>query len=312
MLSAEQRCRLGEGLGAEVKYNHPLARYTTLRIGGTAAAFVTVAEKDELAFVLQFCRRQRLPFLCLGKGSNILLAADSFDGVVCRLAGEFAQVAALLEDENRKKTVVRAGAGISLAGLSAFCTKQGVSGVEFAAGIPGTVGGAVRMNAGAWGADMAGIIRCVELQGAENSLRVNGVKLDFGYRSWPWFSEAVRENEMVITAVELALTKESPAAIAGRCRELAGKRKKKQRITRPNAGSFFKNPAGESAGRLIESCGLKGLRIGDAMVAEEHANFFVNIGAARAVDMLELMRVVQEKVKRECGVELEPEVRIIR
>ncbi len=311
MLHVEQRRQLASGIAAEVKFNHPLKNYTTFGIGGVAAAFVLVASRKELMFLLRFCDKEGLPLLCLGRGSNVLLVKEFFPGVVFRLSGEFKQVDLIAAKEGLGGMTVYAGAGIGLAQLVRFCEEQGAGGLEFAAGIPGTLGGAVLMNAGAWGSDMAAVIRCVELQKRQDRVLAKGDELDFTYRSWPWFLRENSVERMVITAVELNLTAEAPASIAQRCRELALQRRQKQKIKRPNAGSFFKNPEGESAGRLIESCGLKGLRIGDAMVAQEHANFFVNMGAARAEDMLELMRVVQETVLEKCGVALEPEVRII-
>ncbi len=311
MLTADLREQLAAGItsaASEVRFDYPVKRHTTLGIGGVAAAFVVVSTKDELAFMLQFGREQNLPLLCLGKGSNVLLAAEYFPGIVFRLGGVFAEIA--VEEEGDTGGVVYCGAGVGLGRLSRFCIEQGFSGLEFAAAIPGTVGGAVLMNAGAWGREMAGVTHSVELQGVEGSLVATGDMLDFIYRRWPWLQR--QDEKLVIIGVRLNLTRDTSESISARCRELAVRRKKTQQVKKPSAGSFFKNPPQQSAGRLIESCGLKGLRVGDAMVAEEHANFFVNMGEATAADMLELMERVQQKVESIHGIRLEPEVRIIR
>ncbi len=307
MLAADLREELSAGIAAEVRFNYPLKRHTTLGIGGKAAAFVSLATKEELSFVLRFCDRESLPLLCLGRGSNVLLAAERFCGVVFCLTGDFTEMALVSSADG---VVVRCGAGVTLGRLGRFCLEHGIGGMEFASAIPGTVGGAVLMNAGAWGSDMAAIVHGVELLGAAGSCMAEGAALDFTYRHWPWFCR--QNKQMVITAATLHLVRDSSANIVARCSELAAKRKQTQGVTRPNAGSFFKNPPEESAGRLIDSCGLKGLRVGDAMVAAEHANFLVNMGAATASDMLELMMIVQQKVEEKHGIQLEPEVKIIR
>ncbi len=307
MLAADLRKELSAGIAAEVQFDYPLKRHTTLGIGGKAAAFVSLATREELSFVLQFCDRESLPLLCLGRGSNVLLAAERFCGVVFRLVGEFTKMALA---DSADGVVVRCGAGATLGHLGKFCQEHGIGGMEFASAIPGTVGGAVLMNAGAWGSDMSAVVYGVELLGAAGSCMAEGAALDFAYRRWPWFYR--QKEQMVITAATLHLVRDSSASIAARCDKLAVKRKQTQGVTRPNAGSFFKNPPGESAGRLIDSCGLKGLRVGDAMVAVEHANFLVNMGAATASDMLELMSIVQQKVEERYRIRLEPEVKIIR
>ncbi len=306
MLAANLRKELSAGIAAAVQFDYSLKRHTTLGIGGEAAAFVSLATREELSFVLRFCHRESLPLLCLGRGSNVLFAAERFYGVVVRLTGEFTEIAVA---DRAGGVAVRCGAGATLGQLGKFCLEHGIGGMEFASAIPGTVGGAVLMNAGAWGSDMAEVVHGVELLGTAGSCTAEGAALDFTYRRWPWLCQ--QKEQMVITAATLHLVRDSSANIGARCRDLAARRKQAQGVTRANAGSFFRNPPGESAGRLIDTCGLKGLRVGDAMVAEEHANFLVNMGAATAADILELMAIVQQKVEEKHGIRLEPEVKII-
>lgn len=312
MLTSAQRQTLEKGLSTTVEYDCPLKAHTTFRIGGPASALVVVEDKTELMFLLAFCRRENLASLCIGRGSNLLVADHGFAGVAFRLGKGFGEVTVSASDRcSGGGVTVRVGAALSLAGLSRICTEKGLTGLEFSAGIPGSLGGAVVMNAGAWGGEMAGVVRGVELVSDETVLFAEEEQLDFGYRCWPWFAARCRQHQLVVTAVKFQLAGSSPDEVAFRCRELAGRRKERQRIQRPNAGSFFRNPDGKSAGQLIESCGLKGFRVGNAMVACEHANFFVNMGGARASEMLELMEIVQKNVQARYGVELQPEVKII-
>jgi UDP-N-acetylmuramate dehydrogenase len=183
---------------------------------------------------------------------------------------------------------------------------MGFAGLEFAYGIPGTVGGAVLMNAGAWGREIGAIITGVTITGAEEELTLDGADLGFAYRCCPGFWQY--RDRAVISAVALLLTHGEPAGILAACRGFQERRQATQPSGQPNAGSFFKNPSGDSAGRLIEASGCKGLRIGGAMVSPRHANFLVNVGGAKAVDVLELMRVVQDRVQAATGILLEPEV----
>ncbi len=304
-LQAELRCR--------VRRDVPLRGLTSIRIGGPAAALAEVSDSDELVALLRFCKRHRIPWFCLGRGSNLLIDDGGFPGVVILAGRTFREVNFLVDSEHGSvaagRRAVRAGAAVSLAKLVARCSEEGCSGLEFAGGIPGSVGGATVMNAGAFGGEMARVIRRVELVSADGRCTAEGEVLDFGYRSWPWFRR--REREAVVTAVEFVLAKDLPEKIAARCRKQRDCRRRLQRVKQPNAGSFFKNPPGTSAGALIDACGLKGLRRGDALVSHEHANFFVNAGSATAAEMRELMEIVQQKVLAERGVLLEPEVRLI-
>jgi UDP-N-acetylmuramate dehydrogenase len=181
--------------------------------------------------------------------------------------------------------------------------------LEFAGGIPGTVGGAVIMNAGAWGSDIASVIESINLITSLGEQTINRKDLNFGYRCWNDYGKFT--GNAVVSDVKFSLNQEEPEKIRAYCRALQGKRKENQPGNYANAGSFFKNPAGESAGRLIEASGFKGTRVGGAMVSEKHANFLVNRGGATAAEVKTLMRRIQDKVKKDSGIDLEPEVHFI-
>jgi len=303
--------RLQLGLKAEVYYDIPLREWTSFRIGGPAAAIATVEDRADVIWLLNFCAEENLPWCWIGRGSNMLVADEGFPGIIFSSGKVFEKAAFLTNSTGHggSKKLLSAGAGISLARLSLFCSENGASGLEFVSGIPGSLGGAVVMNAGAFGGEMAGVVSRVELISRKGIFFAEGSQLDFDYRTWPWYQGFA--NEAVVVGVEMTLTAKDPETVRERCRELVALRRGAQKVSDPGAGSFFKNPPQKSAGRLIDSCGLKGLRIGDAMVAKEHANFLVNVGNASAADMIKLMKIVQEKVFAELGVRLEPEVRII-
>ncbi|MBM9518537.1 UDP-N-acetylmuramate dehydrogenase [Desulforhopalus vacuolatus] len=303
--------RLQQGLKAEVYYDIPLRDWTSFRIGGPAAAIATVEDRDDVIWLLNFCAEENLPWCWIGRGSNLLVVDEGFPGIIFS-SGKFFEKASFLAnpaDLGENKKLLSAGAGISLARLSSFCLQNGASGVEFVSGIPGSLGGAVVMNASAFGGEMAQVVSRVELISRKGRFFAEGSQLNFDYRTWPWYADLA--NEAVVVGVGMELTADDPEAVRERCRELVALRRGTQKVSDPSAGSFFKNPPQKSAGRLIDSCGLKGLRIGDAMVAKEHANFLVNVGMASAADMIKLMKTVQEKVFAELGIQLEPEVRIL-
>jgi UDP-N-acetylmuramate dehydrogenase len=228
--------------------------------------------------------------------------------VILLLGREFQTISGCV-DRGDGKVLVRAGSGCSLGRFSLNCMEKGLSGLEFAGGIPGSVGGAVIMNAGAWGEDISSIVDSITLISGDGEKTLKREDLHFEYRCWKEYSDI--SGGSVISEVAFLLTREDSGKIRARCRLLQEKRRKIQPNSFANAGSFFKNPDNDSAGRLIEASGFKGVRVGDAMVSKKHANFLVNCGNATAGDVLTLMSRIQKKVKEDSGVELQPEVHFI-
>lgn len=307
----EERFRqvLAQLVEGPIQWDCPLSQYTSFAIGGPAAALVTVQGVGELQRLLYFFRETGVSWRIIGRGTNLLVQDSGFDGVVLLLGPSFALFSSS-EKDDAGMIPVQAGAACGLGRLVNWCEEQGFSGLEFAAGIPGTLGGAVIMNAGAWGRDMAEIIVSVTMVDAEGKLvQVGRSALEFGYRMWHDHHRAA--NKPVVVGVELQLLSAVREEIRSRCQTYRQQRQMKQPKDTKNAGSFFKNPPGDVAGRLIEASGLKGQRIGGAMVSSVHANFLVNTGGATAADVLELMAKVQTKVQQDSGIILEPEVHFL-
>lgn len=292
-----------------IQWDCSLAPYTSFGIGGPASALITVESGAELAGLLQCFVENNLNWRLIGKGTNLLVSDSGFAGVVLILGKGLSRITRLTEGESGR-VVVRAGGGCSLSRLQNWCVDQGLSGLEFTTAIPGTLGGAVVMNAGAWGGEMADVIVALNTVSpcrGEKILRTE--ELDFGYRSWN-NREDDGTTPLVITA-DLELRQGNKEEIAARCRGYLQKRLQNQPKGMKSAGSFFKNPPGDSAGRLIEASGLKGKSCGDAMISPVHANFLVNRGAATAKDVLTLMELVREKVAKDSGITLEIEVHLL-
>ena len=285
-----------------VRPDEPLVEHTTFRIGGPAQWLVTPRSEDEVAGVVSTCEAAGIPWRVLGLGSNVLAPDEGLDGVTLLLADNFAAVEVL------PGGLVRAAAGATNAAVAA-ARDAGLAGYEFASGIPGTIGGAAIMNAGAYEgqfSDVAVEVRC--LVPSEGSWRVANVpapEAAWGYR----LSRMMRESWVVLGAT-LQLRADSPAAIAARMEELRERRESKQPLEMPSAGSTFKRPEGHFAGALIQEAGCQGLRMGGAQVSEKHAGFVVNTGDATAADVLALIAEVQRRVHETTGVQLEPEVRL--
>ena len=288
----------------EILWSCPMARYSTFKAGGPAAALIEPRSIEELASLVRGLREQKIKWMVVGGGSNILVTDEGFAGVVLHLGRAFGAIAEVDSQDGAVRVTVEAGC--SLARLVNWCLEREFSGLEFAAGIPGSIGGAVVMNAGAWGREIGSLVEQVTvIDGAGNLVELAGASIPFRYRSWGL-------AEQVVAAVTLRLEKAARHEIEAQCHELARRRRGTQPLDKPSAGSFFKNPPdGPAAGKLIQDAGLKGYRIGDAMVSPKHANFIVNMGHATAGDILALMDVVLEKVAAMSGIWLEPEVRII-
>lgn len=283
----------------EVLAEEPLARHTTLRIGGPARFFCRARTERGLAAILRDAGREGLPVALLGMGSNILVADEGFPGCVIRLEGDF--LAVTIEGE-----ALTAGGGAGLGGVCAAAGRAGLSGIEAISGIPSSIGGAVRINAGAYGAEVFDVLETVWLVSRAGDRRtVPAAEIPHGYR-WT----ALIETAEIVSAACLHLRRAPREEIAARTREVAQKRRGAL-PAEPNAGSIFKNPPGDHAGRLVEACGLKGERRGGAAISERHANVIVNTGGARAADVLGLMRRMRDAVREKFGVTLAPEVELL-
>lgn len=296
--------------GERLTYNMPLARYTAARVGGPAEAFLVIHSSDELAQAVSLLWEQGLSYRILGGGSNVLVSDAGVSGVV--LLNRARRVR--FNRATDPPTVwVESGASLGLVARQA--ASRGLSGLEWAAGIPGTLGGAVYGNAGAHGADMAGSLVVADILHRDKAVQTGGSRreewlverMDFGYRS----SALKRQpEEAVVLAALLRLEKSTPQSVKARLDELASYRRQTQP---PGAsmGSMFKNPPGDYAGRLIEAAGLKGRRIGNAQISTIHANFFLNLGRASAADILELIELARRTVVEQFGIVLELEIELV-
>ncbi|MEO8587349.1 MAG: UDP-N-acetylmuramate dehydrogenase [Acidobacteriota bacterium] len=287
------------GLRAVVRENVPLAARTTLRIGGPARYLVEVHDAEALAALLRAGRAAGLPVLALGKGSNLLVPDAGFPGVVFTLAGDF--LATGVEPPE-----VVAGGGVSLMSLAARAQRAGLSGLENLSGIPSSLGGAVRINAGSYGAELFDVLVTVDLVSGAGEMRTaEAPGIAHGYR-WT----ALCDTGDIVTGARLRLAPKEPSEIAARMAAVAAKRKNAL-PKQPNAGSIFKNPPGLFAGKLLEDCGLKGRRVGGAEISPVHANVIVNAGGATAADVAALMEAMKSAVKERWSIDLEPEIRVL-
>ena len=307
-LSGAFRKGLCRAAGSPVLWDVPLSELTTFRIGGPADALVTVNETDELQSVLSLCSENAVAWKLLGRGSNVLVSDDGFPGVIIVLGDGFKLISRERTLDNGG-VLVKGGAAVGLSRLADWAAGNGLSGLEFAAGIPGSLGGGMMMNAGAWGSDIGSLVHELLLAGKDEIVAVPAEDLDFGYRILNNVDSLL--NGSVVVGALLELVAGEPLTIQEKMKKFRRHRLQRQPVGVANAGSFFKNPAGASAGRLIEESGLKGLQVGEAEVSEKHANFFINRGKATARDMTELMHRVQETVKINSGIDLEPEVHIL-
>lgn len=278
--------------------DEPMKNHTTFKVGGNAQVFVTVNSKVELSALMKYISTENISYFILGKGSNLLVSDSGIKGVVITLSGEFTDIKT--KDGNK----IFAGAGASLMKLCRFAQENSLSGLEFAYGIPGSVGGAVFMNAGAYGGEMKDCLVSADYitpQGECGTFTID--ELQLGYRT-----SVFKNKNYIITGCTLSLKEENKDIIKEKMDDLLGRRRSKQPIEYPSAGSTFKRPDGAFAGTLIESCGLKGYTIGGACVSEKHAGFIINKGGATFEDIDSLIKEVQKKVKDETGYFLETEV----
>lgn len=289
----------------EMLWNTSLDSYTTFRVGGAAEALVFPRGVNELSQLIQGLRKINVPWHIIGRGSNIVVSDKGVRGVVIVFGRNFSSLQIL--EESADSVRVKVEAGHSLSGLVNWSIEKGLSGLEFAIGIPGTIGGAIVMNAGAWEGEIGDVIASVTIMdGKGTSITRKRDEIEFAYRSW---GEA---ESMIAVEGIFKLKKRDPALIKSKCRDFHDRRKNKQPQNLHSGGSFFKNPPGnKSAGQLIDEAGLKGYRVGGAEVSPLHANFIVNDGSATAADLIELMHIIQQRVEESSGISLQPEVRFL-
>lgn len=287
----------------EVVREEPMSRHTTFRIGGPAKRMAYPASREQLVLLMNFAGECGADPLVIGNGSNLLAPDEGLDRLVIDTSAHLNRV-----EQGTGNTVI-ADAGATLARTADFACKLGLAGLEFAHGIPGTVGGGVCMNAGAYGGEMKQVLRSAAVLFPEEGIHtLSCEELKLSYRH----SLLTEHPEAVVLYAEFALTPGDPEQIRETMRTLMAKRKASQPLEWPSAGSTFKRPEGHFAGTLIDQCGLKGLTVGGAQVSEKHAGFLINRGGATFADMTELIRQVQQRVLDATGVQLEPEVKIVR
>jgi len=299
MVGATLKERLEQQIKGRIVYGEPLDKYTSFGIGGPADIMVFPEGAADVRAALRLCREERVPYLVLGGGSNLLVRDGGFRGVVLHLEGVFTQ----LNVEGKR---VWAGAGVRLSRLVAFCSKLALSGVECLAGVPGTVGGAVRGNAGAFGGSIADHLVAVRLLTREGDEHVfSRDRMEFSYRR-----SSLPEGCVILEAA-FDLEQGDTGEIRRRISANLVQRNRGQPVEWRSAGSVFKNPPGEYAGRLVEKAGLKGVRVGGACISPKHGNFIINLGGATATDILALIDLMQRQVREKMQVELELEVRVV-
>lgn len=275
----------------------PMHKHTTFRVGGPAEVFVTVDNKEQLEKIIKYLNLVERPYFILGNGSNLLVGDKGYRGVIIRLGGEFT---ALKTEGN----LLTAGASVLLSAAAREAMENGLTGMEFASGIPGSIGGGVKMNAGAYDGEMRQIVESVQVMYKDGSiLDLDNDTMEFGYRN-----SVIKNRPYVVLQVSLRLQPGNKEEILARMNELAARRKEKQPLEFASAGSTFKRPEGYFAGKLIMDSGMRGARIGGAQISEKHCGFVINDGTAIAADIAELIQEVVETVRDKFGVTLEPEV----
>ena len=293
--------RFSNLLGNEkVRINEPMNRHTTFRIGGPADYFLLPSSSEEVKGILEICKEESLQYFILGNGSNLLVSDEGYRGVIIQLYRNYGGLTV-------EGTEIRAGAGVLLSQIAVAARNESLTGFEFAGGIPGTLGGAVVMNAGAYGGELKDVLKeAVVMDREGNIFTVPVEKLAMGYRT-----SLVKTAGYLVLEVVISLKKGSQEEIRDTMKDLADRRISKQPLEYPSAGSTFKRPEGYFAGKLIMDAGLRGYQVGGAQVSEKHCGFVINKGNATAADVCRLMADVQAKVQEQFGVTLEPEVKFL-
>jgi UDP-N-acetylmuramate dehydrogenase len=303
MHEPEWRRKLRELATGKVLFDECMDRHTSIGVGGRADAVAFPESAAELGRLVALLRAEGIPVFFVGNGTNLIVRDDGFRGVIVVTKG---LRSVRLEPRGEGRAAIRAEAGASLAEVVALSAREGLTGMEFCAGIPGSVGGGIRMNAGAYGSEMKDVLESVDLLNGEGNIKSCGrAALQFEYRNL-----ALPEGACVLGGV-FDLARGDREAVEGRIRDILRTRSGKHPLQYRSAGSVFKNPKGLPAGRIIDEAGLKGLTLGGARVSEMHGNFIVNLGSATAKDILGLIELVREKVREKRGIDLEPEVKII-
>lgn len=281
----------------DILTEEPMSRHTTFRIGGEAACFIRISSEEQLRKLIPYFENVGVEYFVLGKGSNLLVGDKGYPGVILQISDACQQIEA---EENRLQ--VQAGAALSKVAL--FAMERGLEGLEFAAGIPGTVGGGVVMNAGAYGGEMKQVVESVRVLSSEGEiLTLDNDTMEFGYRT-----SIIRNRNFTVLSVTFRLREGNREEIRARIEDFQKRRMEKQPLNYPSAGSMFKRPEGYFAGKLIMDAGLRGFQIGDARVSDKHCGFVVNVGKATARDVTDVIEEVQERVRERFGVSLEREV----
>ena len=295
-MSLNTLIRFCEENSVEFKVNEPMNLHTSFKIGGAADIFISVRSSAELSAVIKMCGELNIPHFILGKGSNLLVSDSGFEGAVISLA----RMNGISVDGDK----ITCGAGAALSDVCRAALESSLAGLEFAYGIPGSIGGAVYMNAGAYGGEISAVTLSAECLIKDGSIvSIKAENMDFGYRK-----SVFKENGMTIISAVLKLHKGDKKEIEEKMQDYISRRKSKQPLEYPSAGSFFKRPEGYFAGALIEKNGLKGVSVGGAQVSQKHAGFIINLGGATCEDVKELSRKVSETVLANDGVKLEREV----
>ena len=280
-----------------ISLQETMAGHTTFRVGGPADCFVKIENENQLIAVLTWLKQREIPYYVLGNGSNLLVSDAGFRGVILQIADKMNRIEVIGEE-------IIADAGVTMSRVARTAWEHGLEGLEFASGIPGTIGGGVTMNAGAYGGEMCQVLAAVRVVDDKGQvLEIPVDEMAFGYRT-----SVIKSNPYVVTSVRFKLQAGDKDQIKARMDDFAARRRDKQPLEYPSAGSTFKRPEGHFAGKLIMDAGLAGMQIGGAQVSEKHCGFVINTGDATSADVRTLIGQVQEKVKGQFGVDLEPEV----
>ncbi len=302
MISATVVKALENFLPAEnIIINEPMSKHTTFRIGGNADCLLQIENAEQLSKVKNYLGKLEMPYFVVGNGSNLLVSDEGYRGVILAVADKMSDVAV-------EGNTIIAQAGAPMSKIARAALENGLAGFEFASGIPGTIGGGVVMNAGAYDGELKQVVKYVKIVDAEgNLLELDNEDMEFGYRT-----SAIKHSEFTAVEVGINLQPGDKDTIKARMDELAAKRREKQPLEFPSAGSTFKRPEGHFAGALIMNAGLRGYQIGGAQVSEKHCGFVINKGGATAADVEALIAYIQSEVKDKFGVDLEPEVIVLK
>jgi UDP-N-acetylmuramate dehydrogenase len=298
----EKLTSFAEKLNSKILLNEPMRNHTTFKIGGPADILIVPTDELSIALILRFCKTEKIATQIVGNGSNLLVSDDGIRGAVIKINDAIGKIQ-MIDD----KEEIEFGAGVKLSTACTFAADKELSGMEFAYGIPGTIGGAVYMNAGAYDSEMSMVVSSVRYIDSDFNIQtIHSEKLDFGYRH----SFFINSNNCILSVI--VVLKQAPKdEILAKMNKFIGQRKEKQPLEYPSAGSVFKRPVGHYAGNLIERCGLKGMTVGGAMVSEKHAGFIINTNNATAKDVKELIHLIKDKVFEQTGVRLECEIKYI-